>query len=160
MRRLLGPFLLLCVLALVGCADSGSSTATDHATPSPTFSDPAPTEPMTIAIVSETAAGGEVDVHAVRMDDDASRQELTGQFQRGSLPEKISSAIEAATIPDGYAVWGAVVAIGCDVPESVIATPSGDGWVFEPQMPSETMQVCFAPVTSVALVAAPAPVRG
>ena len=159
MRRFLGTLSLACLLALAGCADSSSSTASDQAqspTPSPTFSDPAPSEPLTVAIVSETAAGGEVDEQAVAMDDEEARAAFTGQFQRGSLPEKISSAIGSADVPEGYAVWGAVVAIGCDVPEAVIATPSGDGWVFEPQMPSETMQECFAPVTSVALVAVPA----
>lgn len=155
MKRLLGPCLLALALLLSGCGDSSSSEATDEPSPSPTSSD-APSEPLTIGIVSATAAGGEVDHNAVSMDDEASRQEFLGQFDQGTMQEKISAAIGAATIPEGYGVWGAVVAIGCDVPTGVEATQDGDGWVLEPQMPSQTMQECFAPVTSVALVAVPA----
>ena len=160
MKRLLGPCLLALALALVlvlvGCGDDSSSTVGDDPTPSPTFSDPAPTEPITVAIVSETAAGGEVDQNAVAWDDEASRGAFLQQFKRGSLHEKITAAIGAATIPDGYTVWAAVVAIGCDVPTGVEASPNGDGWVMDPQMPRQTMQECFAPMTSVALVAVPA----
>ena len=150
MKRLLGPCLLACVLVLAGCGDSSSGA------PGPSASDPAPTEPLTVGIVSETAAGGEVDTQAVSWDDEASRGAFLQQFERGSLHEKISAAISAAAVPEGYAVWTAVVAIGCDVPTGVEASPSGDGWVLDPQMPSQTMQECFAPVTSVAVVAVPA----
>ncbi len=159
MKRFLGPCLVVLGLLLSGCADESSSTATDatdQTTPSPTYSDPPATEPLTVGIVHETAAGGEVDLAAVPMDDEEAWQAFTGQFERGSLPEKIGAAVGSATIPDGYAVWGAVVSLGCDVPTDVEVTPSGDGWTFDPQMPGKTMQECFAPVTSVALVALPA----
>ena len=154
--RLLGPPLLALAILLAGCADSSSSTGTDDAAPSPTSSTSPPSEPLTVGIVSETAAGGEVDLTAVPVEEDADRRAFTAQFQRGEIDEKIGAAIGSSTIPEGYEVWGAVVAIGCDVPTDVQAAQEGDGWVLEPQMPSETMQECFAPVTSVALVAVPA----
>ncbi len=162
MKRLLGTCLFALAL-LAGCADSSSSSVADEPTqsqsPTPSespSSEPTEAEPMTIAILSETAAGGDVDENAVRLDVEESRQVFLGQFERGGLQEKIEAAIEAAAIPEGYAVWAAVVWIGCDVPTDVTATPSGDGWVLDPKLPTKTMQECFAPVTSVALVAAPA----
>ena len=51
---------------------------------------------------------------------------------------------------------GAVVSIGCDVPPGVDGDQSADGWVFTPQEVARPLQECFAPVTSVALVAVPA----
>ena len=89
------------------------------------------------------------------MDDEASLQAFTRQFERGALNEKIAQAVAGATVPEGYTLMGAVVAIGCDVPTSVTVTEGPEGWVFEPVMPSKTMQECFAPVTSVAVVAVP-----
>ena len=90
------------------------------------------------------------------MDDETARQEFTAQFQRGSLDEKIAAAVGSATIPEGYTVMGAVVAIGCDVPPGVEVSQSAEGWVFTPQDVAKPLQECFAPVTTVALVAVPA----
>lgn len=158
MKRLLGPCLLTLALLCAGCGDASSSGATDRTSPSPTHSptvsDPAPSEPLTVAIVSETAAGGEVDLVAVPVEAEADRQAFTAQFERGELTEKIGAAIAAATIPEGFTVVGAVVAIGCDVPTSVEATKTPEGWVLDPEIPKSNEQ-CFAPVTSVALVAVP-----
>jgi ABC-type glycerol-3-phosphate transport system substrate-binding protein len=154
--RFLGSCLLALVLLLAGCGESSSSEAVESPTHSPTFSDPGPSEPLTVAIVSETAAGGEVDPVAVPVESDQDRQAFAAQFEQGEIVGKIGAAIGSATIPDAYEVVGAVVAIGCDVPTDVTATQGPDGWTLEPVMPSKTMQECFAPVTSVALVAVPA----
>ncbi len=83
-------------------------------------------------------------------------QAFTQQFERGGLDEKIAQAVAGATVPEGYTVMGAVVSIGCDVPPGVTVTQSSDGWVFTPQKVDKPLQECFAPVTSVALVAVPA----
>ena len=157
MKRLLGPVLLAVVL-LAGCGDSTSDSASDAASqPSSTTASDEPTEsaaPQTIAIVSQTAAGGEVDLNAVPVDDDAALQEFTAQFNKAGLEEKI--AIAGATVPEGYTVMGAVVAIGCDVPPDVSVEQGPDGWVVTPHKVPSPLQECFAPVTSVAIVAVPA----
>jgi hypothetical protein len=153
--RFLGSTLLALTLLLSGCGDSSSSDATESPTPRPSVSDTPVTEPLTVAILSETAAGGEVDLVAAPVEDDADLRAFTAQFERGEVAGKIAAAIGAATVPEGYTVMGAVVAIGCDVPTGVVATEAPDGWLLEPEMPSQTHQECFAPVTSVALVAVP-----
>jgi hypothetical protein len=165
MKRILGPA-LFAVLLLTGCADSNSDAASDPSGPASTSTgassataEPSSTgglEPQTVAIVSQTAGGGSVDLHAVPVDDEASLQAFTQQFERGGLNEKIAQAVAGATVPDGYTVMAAVVAIGCDVPPGVTAEQGPDGWVFTPEKVAEPMQECFAPVTSVALVAVPA----
>jgi hypothetical protein len=86
----------------------------------------------------------------------AARADFAAQFQRGSLEAKIADAVAGATVPEGYAVMGAVVAIGCDVPPGVTATRDADGWVLTPHKVQKPMKECFAPVTSVAVVAVPA----
>lgn len=160
MKRLLGPALLAVLLLLAGCGDSTSDSASDPASqPSSTTASDEPTEaaaPQTIAIVSQTAAGGEVDLNAVPVDDDAALQEFTAQFNKAGLEEKIATAVAGATVPEGYTVMGAVVAIGCDVPPDVSVEQGPDGWVVTPHKVPSPLQECFAPVTSVAIVAVPA----
>ena len=161
MKRLLGPALLAAFVLLAGCGDSTSDSATDTASApaTPTASDK-PTAgvvaPETIAIVSQTAAGGAVDLNAVPVDDDAALQEFTAQFNKAGLEEKIATAVAGATVPEGYTVMAAVVAIGCDVPPDVSVEQGPDGWVFRPHKVPDPLQECFAPVTSVAIVAVPA----
>ena len=160
MKRLLGPALLALLLLLAGCGDSTSDSASDPASqPSSTTASDEPTEaaaPQTIAIVSQTAAGGEVDLNAVPVDDDAALQEFTAQFNKAGLEEKIATAVAGATVPEGYTVMGAVVSIGCDVPPDVSVEQGPDGWVVTPHKVPSPLQECFAPVTSVAIVAVPA----
>jgi hypothetical protein len=165
MKVLLGSLATSLVLLVAGCADSTSDTASDPGDQPSTSTgqstepdEPTPTgglEPQTVAVVSQTAAGGEVDLNAVPVDDETTRLEFTAQFERGSLDEKIAAAVGSATIPEGYTVMGAVVAIGCDVPPGVTVSQSPDGWVFTPQKVDKPLQECFAPVTTVALVAVP-----
>jgi ABC-type glycerol-3-phosphate transport system substrate-binding protein len=165
MKRLLGPA-LLAVVVLAGCGDSASSSASEPASePSSTSistsasASDEPTEaaaPQTIAIVSQTAAGGEVDLNAVPVDDDAALQDFAAQFNRAGLEEKIATAVAGAKVPEGYTVMGAVVAIGCDVPPDVSVEQGPDGWVLRPHKVPSPLQECFAPVTSVAVVAVPA----
>ena len=160
MKRLLGPALLAAVVLLAGCGDSTSDSASDAASQSSsTTPSDEPTEaagPQTIAIVSQTAAGGEVDLNAVPVDDDAALHEFTAQFNKAGLEEKIATAVAGATVPEGYTVMGAVVAIGCDVPPDVSVEEGPDGWVITPHKVPSPLQECFAPVTSVAIVAVPA----
>jgi len=154
MKHLLGPCLAVLIL-LAGCGSesSGASDGSEPTSGAPTTS--ASAEPQTVGIVSATAAGGRVDLNAVPIDDDQSKQAFAAQFEQGAMYERIMKVIGAATIPESYTLMAAVVAIGCDVPTSVTATQKDEGWVLEPVMPGKTMQECFAPVTSVAVVAVP-----
>jgi ABC-type glycerol-3-phosphate transport system substrate-binding protein len=160
MKRVLGPLLLAALVLLAGCGDSTSDSASDPASQSSSTTapdEPTPTAaPQTIAIVSQTAAGGEVDLNAVPVDDEAALQEFAAQFDQGGLEEKIAAAVAGATVPEGYTVMGAVVAIGCDVPPGVSVEPGPDGWVVTPHKVPSSLQECFAPVSSVAFVAVPA----
>ena len=163
MKHDLGPALLAAVL-LAGCGDSTSDSASEPApqpssTSTSTSASDEPTgaaAPQTIAIVSQTAAGGEVDLNAVPVDDDAALQDFAAQFNRAGLEEKIATAVAGATVPEGYTVMGAVIAIGCDVPPDVSVEQGPDGWVVTPHKVPSPLQECFAPVTSVAIVAVPA----
>ncbi len=168
MKRFLGPA-LLAVLLLAGCGDATSDAASDPATDPTT--DPAtssaptavPTvdpssglEAQTVAILSQTAVGGHVDLDAVPLADQAAQQEFVGQFNRPGMGRKIAQAVAAATVPEGYTVMGAVVMVGCDVPPGVLVTQSPDGWVVTPEPVVSPLKECFAAVTTVAIVAVPA----
>jgi len=134
----------------VGSADSSSPQKT-KATVDPSQG----LESQTIAIVSQTAVGGKVDLDATPIADAGTRANFTAQFKRPSMDEKIAEAIAGATVPEGYTVMGAVVSIGCDVPPSVTVTQAPDGWIITPDAVASPLQECFAPVTSVAVVAIP-----
>jgi predicted small secreted protein len=165
MKRLLGPSLLALSLVLAGCADDASSDVGEDpaptATTSPTSSLPTPTKPTgaveyeEIALISQTAAGGTVDPNAVRLDDLDARESFLGQFDMRGFGNKIERKIAATTVPEGYLLLGAVVSIGCDVPPGVSVATDSDGWVITPQKVASPLQECFAPVTTVALVAVP-----
>jgi hypothetical protein len=168
MKKLLGPFLPAALLAalLAGCGDAASDAASDPsgdrteptATTSsmPTVDPSSGLEAQTIAIVSQTAVGGQVDLDAVPLADAAAQQEFAAQFNRPGMGRKIARAVASATVPEGYTVMGAVVSVGCDVPPGVTVSQGPDGWVLTPQKVASPLQECFAPVTSVAIVAVPA----
>jgi hypothetical protein len=168
METLLGPAVSVVLLTavLAGCGDSTSDSASDSspvptrptatASSMPTVDPSEGLEAQTIAIVSQTAVGGHVDLNAVPLADDAARQEFVAQFNRPGMGRKIAKAVASATVPDGYTVMGAVVMVGCDVPPGVLVTQSSDGWVVTPEPVVSPLKECFAAVTSVAIVAVPA----
>jgi hypothetical protein len=168
MKTLLGPAVSVVLLTavLAGCGDSTSDSASDSSPvptrPTATVSSVPTVDPsegleaQTIAIVSQTAVGGHVDLNAVPLADDAARQEFVAQFNRPGMGRKIAKAVASATVPDGYTVMGAVVMVGCDVPPGVLVTQSSDGWVVTPEPVVSPLKECFAAVTSVAIVAVPA----
>jgi hypothetical protein len=115
-----------------------------------------PADYQEIALLSQTAAGGDVDPVAVRLDEGAERNAFLGQFDRPGFGSEIEDEVAAATVPEGYVLVGAVVSIGCDVPPGVTVTSGPEGWLITAQKVPSPLQECFAPVTTVAIVAVPA----
>jgi len=145
MRRLLGTLIVLLLLAAGTTAcGSDSGDAADDASPS--------VEPVTVAILSRTAAGGEVSPRAVPLPDAAAVGRFAEQFEDPAFGREIAARVAATEVPEGRELVGAVVAIGCDVPESVTVTPLADGVSIVADKVTSPMLECFAAVTSVALV--------
>jgi hypothetical protein len=163
MKRLLGPCLAVLVLLLGGCGDGTSDVASDPSSggsggttsSTPTDKSSGSTDAQTIAILSQTGAGGRVDVRAVRLDDPTAREQFVSQFNRPGLGARVEKAVASATVPSGYALLGAVVSLGCDVPPGVNVTVSPGGYLLEAQPVPSPLKECFAPVTTVAIVAVP-----
>ena len=172
MRRLLGSALpvLLLVAVLGACGDD---TASDDAgsDPSATVSsaggtggvDTGDTGDSTGSVdfelvdtITVTTAGGTVSEVAVPLSDDASVQDFTSQFESDYMVQQIQQAVANTDVPDGQALYAAVVSIGCDSPTDVSVTSTDAGLVISAgKVPSPHME-CFAPMTTVALVVAPA----
>jgi len=169
-RHLLGTAATALVLVLAGCGDTASEvadaptdpTASPTATASPTDSPSSSpgsqgaVDFQEIALLSQTAAGGQADPNAVRLDSPAQRKAFLEQFEHPGFGTRIEHAITAATVPEGHVLLGAVVSIGCDVPPGVTVTGGPDGWLIYPQEVASPLPECFAPVTTVAVVSVPA----
>jgi hypothetical protein len=155
MRRLLGLLIVLLLLA-AGTTSCGSDSGdADDASGSPTPTAPpsdAPVEPVTVAILSRTAAGGEVSPRAVPLPDAAAVGRFAEQFVDSAFGREIAARVRATDVPSGRRLMGAVVAIGCDVPDSVTVTVTADGVSIVADKATSPVPECFAAVTSVALV--------
>lgn len=181
MRRVLGPLLpavLTAALLLGGCGDDGGGDGAAQ--------DPAPTSAPTsesssestgtpsetgkpgtgeevehevVTTVTGTAAGGTVSPVAVPLDGEGAAEEFAAAFEE-PLRGDVLQAVADAEVPDGMRLYGAVVAVGCEVPQTVEVT-LGDGGlqVFTTEKPDPQVQ-CFAAMTTVALVLVPASVVG
>jgi hypothetical protein len=169
MRRLLGTLLLIPVLAAgalsacgndTGDTDGADSSIEDSSTPTdtPTTDSPTtdtPTDPGSgadvVEIVSETAAGGQTGDAAVRVDRPAGLARLTRDFRTPLLTDKISSVVERIRLAEGQGLYGAVIAVGCDVPPSASVEVTDGEVVITAGKIVKPMPECFAPVTSVAI---------
>ena len=146
MRRILGTALLL--LALVGCgSESDGPTAGDDT--------PAVADVTQVALLTGSSAGGEVTTEPTPLPDDAAARAYAAQFRNDVLQGEIVSTANQTQVPDGQQLAAAVVAVGCEVPEQVVGTGSGDDLALHAPLPSPTKE-CFAPITTVALVLIPA----
>jgi hypothetical protein len=162
MRRLLGTLVLALVLAApAGCGEdtddadvSGaeSATASNSGTPGdPTPSGSAEPDATVVEIVSETAAGGEQGGPAIRIDRPAGMARLTRDFRTPRLAAKIRSVVRRTQVEPGQALYGAVIAVGCDVPPSASVEVTDGTVVITPGKVVDPMPECFAAVTSVAI---------
>jgi len=158
MRRTLGTLCLGLALAasvLTGCGDSDPGLAPDPAAHSSSATDSAAFEAHVVALLSQTGAGGATSTQATVLGDDAAVADFAGQFTRGSLGDQIRAKAGSARLAGDQTLVAAVVAVGCDVPPGVTVTPGAEGVVITPQKVAKPTMECFAPVTTVALVAVP-----
>lgn len=155
---LIGASLTLVLLA--GCGDE-TDTATDPSaaptsasaeTSPPTTPAPESDEWRLVDIVAGTAAGGSTSTEVTVVGDPDDLATFTDQFASEALAAEVAAAVEAADPQPGYVVAAAVVALGCDVPTEVTYL---DGVIRAVKVP-DPLPECFAPVTSVAIIEAPA----
>ena len=121
------------MLAATGC---GSDTEVDGAPP--------PAEPD-VTLVSATAGGGEGATKATDVSDEADLAAYVAQFD-DALAAEVSAAAQKV---DGDVVLAQVVSIGCDVPSEATLQ---DGVIVAEKV-ADPKQECFAPVTTVGVVA-------
>jgi hypothetical protein len=170
MRRLLGSVLpaLLLVTALGACGDESSSDAA-ASDPTVVVSSPGGTggpddtddsadsvDFDLVDTITVTAAGGALSEVAVPLTDDTSVQEFVSQFESDDMAAQVQVAVTDADVPDGQVLYAAVVAIGCDSPTDVSVVDTGSGLAITANKVPSPQQECFAPMTTVALVLAPA----
>jgi hypothetical protein len=171
MRRTLGALLLTAALAtaaLAGCADDGGDTRAEDAASGAASASPsdlpsaAPSgAPSTrgavdfteVALLSETAAGGEVEHRATVLDDASAVNGFAAQFDSGAMSDELTTAVRGADVAEGQELAAAVVSIGCDVPPGVTVQKLEGGVAILPLKVKSPLKECLAPVTTVALVA-------
>ena len=171
MRRTLGALLLTAALAtaaLAGCADDGgdaraedaaSGTASaspsdlPSAAPSGASSTRGAVDFTEVALLSETAAGGEVEQRATVLDNATAVNGFAAQFDNGAMSDGLTTAVREADVAEGQELAAAVVSIGCDVPPGVTVQKLEGGVAILPLKVKSPLKECLAPVTTVALVA-------
>jgi hypothetical protein len=171
MRRTFGTLLLTAALAtaaLAGCADDGGDTRAEDAAsgtasaspsdlpsaaPSRAPSTPGAVDFTEVALLSETAAGGEVEHRATVLDDASAVNGFAAQFETGAMSDELTTAVREADVAEGQELAAAVVSIGCDVPPGVTVQKLEGGVAILPLKVKSPLKECFAPVTTVALVA-------
>lgn len=103
-------------------------------------------------MVTETAAGGKVDPEAIALGDEVAVQEFSKQFESEAMQARLLGLIDTIKVPEGKALYAAVVAIGCEVPPGVVVTSTDTGLRIEAQPTPSSPRECVAAMTSVALV--------
>jgi hypothetical protein len=159
MRRTLGTLVTTAALALTAGCGSGttSSTAADPDHPSPDGPSAGPVAgAKVLPLISQTGGGGKgVSTHAVLLDSKAQVAAFTKQFRLPGLGGRVSEAAADAA-RSGHPVYGAVVAIGCDVPPGAVVELDAEGQVeITPMQVASPLPECLAPVTTVALATVP-----
>jgi hypothetical protein len=105
-----------------------------------------------VALLSETNAGGEVSPQPTLLDSPAAVTSFAGTFEGRSMADQIKAAVVKADVPEGEALVGTVVAVGCDVPPGVSVEWNGTGLEVTAHKVKEPSKECLAPVTTVSLL--------
>jgi hypothetical protein len=105
-----------------------------------------------VEMVTETGAGGTVAAQAVPLADIVAVQEFSKQFENDAMQTRLIRLVKTTGVPDGKALYGAVVAVGCEAPPGVVVNSKDAGLTIEGQPVPSPPKECFAPMTSVALV--------
>jgi hypothetical protein len=145
MRRSLGALAVLGALVLAGCGDD---TAGGEADKEPR----GPVEFELVEMVTETNVGGLVSPGAVPLADISAVQNFTGQFDDDRMATRLTQVLDGLKVPEDQAAYGAVVALGCEVPPDVTVTSTDSGILIEGTAPSEKPVECVAAMTTVAVV--------
>lgn len=157
MRLFLGMLLALTVL-LTGCGSEGADEQADDPDPAETSSTPTPTNgPVDfthVGVVSESAAGGQVDPQAVDLSDDAALADFVVQFEDDRMAAALEAAVADAEVAEGETLVGAVVALGCVPPKEVTVERTEGGLEINamPAKESDPAVQCLVAITSVAVV--------
>ena len=171
------------VLLLSGCGDEAGPVATDPApepapsstavpdVPAETPTDDPTDQPTTaptkspplqpggvpfelIEIVSGSAGDGTVSPQAVPITSQAEAETFVVDFSDDLAAEVLTALTEALT-GRGDQVHAAVVGVSCDVPPGVAVSQSTAGYEIVGLKVAVPTPECYAPVTSVAVVAIP-----
>ena len=150
MRRVFGALLLATLLLAGGGDDSDSGDGLGEPTPS----SQGPTGQsgegwQLVEIVHATAANGEVSTTPTPITDEEQVASFSAQFSRPEMQREIERVVRGNAPAEGFQLVAAVIAIGCDVPPGVTYV---DGEI-KPLKVSKPHVECFAPVTSVAILA-------
>ena len=168
MRRPLGApvvaALLGVLLTVSGCGQDETGDVTESGnkqsdnTSSPEPKDEEDKEPLgkvdfeLVEMLTASAAGGEVDPQAIPLGDVVAVQGFSKQFTNEEIQTRLTSLLDRIEIPDGKALYAAVVAIGCEEPPGVVVTSTDKGLLIEAQPTPSPEKLCEVQMTSVALV--------
>lgn len=148
---------VLGLVALTGCGDRASEPARTSSSESSAPVRTSPTEFTQVAIVTQTAGGGQVAERATYLDDEDAVMDYVLAFPSEPLQRKLLAAIDPVVVPDGQRLAAAVVGLGCVVPRHL--SVSGHGAELSitgrPLDGGPSIQ-CLAPITTVAVVLVPA----
>jgi hypothetical protein len=155
MRPTLGALLATtALLAAAGCGSATSSTTSPGTRPdSPS---PGPVAGAHVfPLISMTGGGGRVSPLASELDTPAQVKAFTAQFRVPALTHRVTEVLQRAE-PRGVALFGAVVAVGCDRPPGADVMLDSAGRVeIVPREVASPLPECLAEVTTVAVAAVP-----
>lgn len=152
MRRTLGTlFATTALVVSAGCGSSTSSTTAGPDSPSPGPVAGAHVFPL----ISMTGGGGRVSRVASELNTPAQVTAFTSQFRVPALDHQVRATIAKAE-PSGYAIYGAVVAIGCDRPPGAdVILDTAMHVQIVPHEVASPLKECLAAVTTVAIASVP-----